>query len=83
MAKNFTLERIKNEVFEHPMFTVEEDMGWVIDQVAIRYANEQNRDIMESLKELVSYLDAMHGSEETECEELITAKKLINKHKQS
>ena len=34
-------------------------------------------EMLESLKELVSYLRAMHGAEDTECVEMLKAEKLI------
>lgn len=42
---------------------------------------KQRNEMLESIKELVSYLEAMHGAEDTECIEMKFAKKLIKKAK--
>jgi len=74
-----TLQQIKDEVFKQPMFAEQEDIDWVINQVAIRYANEQKRELIEILKECLDweYISIYNESLYTRIEELIT------KHKQS
>lgn len=73
------LHWIKDEVFKQPMFAEQEDIDWVIDQVAIRYANEQKRELIEVLKECLDweYMSLYNEDLYTRIEELIT------KHKQT
>ena len=80
MAK--TLHQIKGEVFEHPMFTIHEDIDWVVDQIAIRYAQEQNKELVGMLEKLHHMCDKIQFPTENELKENAKEiEQLIYKHK--
>lgn len=56
-----TLERIKLEVFATEIWTEHEDLDEVINEVAKRYANEQNMELVEMLKECMQVLSSVQS----------------------
>lgn len=66
------------EVFSEPTYTG--DFEVVCNNIEKEYDAlliSKAPEMLASLKELVSYLRAMHGAEDTECVEMLKAEKLI------
>ena len=77
---------IQNE--EYHVINTEEYQNFVMLNPNIAFTKQVEKDLflmskapelLENLKEMVSYLEAMHGCEVTESEELLNAKNLINR----
>ena len=77
---------IQNE--EYHVINTEEYQNFVMLNPNIAFTKQVEKDLflmskapelLENLKEMVSYLEAMNGCEDTELEELLNAKNLINR----
>lgn len=49
------LQEVKNEVFNEPDYMIHEDIDWVINEVAKRYAIEVSKEALNKARDLMKY----------------------------